>query len=101
VEEEETRLCGDRDPDLVGQSEPTAPLEDLLGEEDLHVPQQLRLVRRRQAAEDRQVPLDDLAPRGGDRLRAQAATPAVLQEAKDHGRAARLHVDRVLAGARR
>jgi hypothetical protein len=68
VEQQQTRLDGDRDLDLVGELEPSAPLERLFSEEDVDVPQELSLIVLREAEEVGHVLLDDREPFGRKRL---------------------------------
>ena len=65
VEQEQARLGGDRDPDLVGQLQPAAALEVLLGQEDLDVAVELPAVGLGEAVVERDVLLDDVCQAGG------------------------------------
>ena len=65
VEQQQARLRGDRDLDLVGQLQPAAALEVLLGQEDLDVPLEFPPVGLGEPAVVRDVPLDDREPPAG------------------------------------
>ena len=84
VQEQQARLGGDRDLDLVGQFQPAATLEELLGQEDLDVSLEFPLVGLGQAVVDRDVPLDDGEPGRWERLSAEPLATALLEEA-EHG----------------
>jgi len=84
MHQEKARLCGDGDADLFGELEAAAPLEVLLGDEYLHVAEQLSLVRRAEMPEDGQVALGDGAPFRRRRCSAEPRSPALREEAKDH-----------------
>jgi hypothetical protein len=68
MEEEQAGLRCDRDADLIGQLEAATAFELFFTEKDLNVAQELGLVVRRKAAKDLEVPLDDRAPFGRERL---------------------------------
>src|ERR1700674_3262810 len=95
MQQEQARLSGDGDADLVRQLKPTDSLEVLLRQEYLGVSEQLRLVVGRETVEDWQIALEDHAPCRRDGLSAQASTPAGLEEIEDHYR--RLHADTLRA----
>src|SRR3954452_25504362 len=64
MEEEKGGLRGNGDADFVGQLEPCATFETFLVQENLDVPEQLRLVGGGQAREDGQIARDGLFPFG-------------------------------------
>jgi len=65
VQQQDARLSGDGDADLVRELETTAAFEMLFRKENLRMSEQLPLVLRRQATEGSNVPLDDALPLGG------------------------------------
>ena len=67
MKQQDARLGRDGNADLVGEFEPTAAFEVLLGKEDLRMPEQLSLVLRREATKERNVALDDALPLGRKR----------------------------------
>ena len=85
VQEQQARLGGDRDLDLVGQFQPAATLEEFLGEEDLDVPLEFLLVGLREVVVDWEVLLDDGEPGRWERLSAEPLATTLLEEA-EHAR---------------
>ena len=79
MQEQQARLGGDRDLDLVGQFQPAATLEKFLGEEDLDVPLEFLLVGLGQPIVDRDVPLDDGEPSRWERLSAEPLATTLLE----------------------
>src|SRR6266536_133251 len=71
AEEQETCFGRDRHFHRVGDGEAGASFEVLLGDEDLHEPQQALTLGRAQAAREGYVTLENVIPGGGDRLRAE------------------------------
>jgi hypothetical protein len=67
-EEEDARLRGDRDPDLVGDPKAPRPFEVLLVQEDADEIEKLLPVFGREALVIGDVPLDGLKPAGRERL---------------------------------
>src|SRR3954463_16464391 len=74
MEKKETGLGRDRDANFVRQLESAAAFESLLLQENLHMPEQLRLIVRRQARKDGQVARDDLPPLRRKRCRPKSLT---------------------------
>jgi hypothetical protein len=56
----------------------------LFRQEYLRVAEQLFLIRRREAAEDRKIALEDCAPRGWNRLRAKSCASAGFEQVENH-----------------
>src|SRR6266513_2266354 len=84
MQQEQTRLAGYGDANLVRQLQPAAALEALLGQKYLGVTKELRLIGRCEAGEDREIALEDLAPRSWPGLIAQARAAARFEEVKNH-----------------
>jgi hypothetical protein len=55
VKKEKAGLGRDRQADFIGNFEPTAAFEALLGQENLNVTQEFSLIRGRKPTEDRKV----------------------------------------------
>jgi hypothetical protein len=80
MEEEEARLRRDRELDLVGQLEPAAPFERLLGQEDPDEPLELLSIRVVELGEVGDVLREDGALGRSERRFAEQGAPAVLEE---------------------
>jgi hypothetical protein len=86
MQEKETGLGRDRDPDLVGQLEAAASLEVLLRQKYLNVSEQLGLIRRRQPPKNDDVSLDDRPQIMGDHGRPKRVAAPPGEKAEYHGR---------------
>ena len=84
MQQQQARLPRDGDADLVGQLEPADSLEVLLRQKYLGVSEQLGLIVRREAGEDREIALEDRAPGGRNRLGAQAGAAAGFEQVEYH-----------------
>src|SRR5208282_6559929 len=82
VQEQQARLGGYRDLDLVGQFQPAASLEILLSQEDLDVSLEFPLVGMREAVEDRDVLLDDVEPSRWEGLRSEPFSSSVPEHSE-------------------
>ena len=82
MEQEQARLGRDGHLDLIGQLEPAAALERLLGQEDLDQALKLVAIDVGQARVEAHVPLDDLQPGRWKRRRPQPLAPSLLEEAE-------------------
>ena len=84
MQEQQARLSGDGDANLVGEHQPTAALEMLLGEKYLGVTEQLRLIFRGETVEDGQIALEYFAPRFGRGSAPQVGAAAGFEQVENH-----------------
>ena len=82
VQEQQARLGGDRNLDLVGQFQPAATLEILLSQEDLDVSLKFPLVCLREAVVDRDILLDHVEPGVWEGLRAEPFSSSVPEHSE-------------------
>ena len=64
MQKEKACLGRDGDADFVGKLETVATFELFLGQENLHMTQELSLILRRESSKERQVVCDDGSPPG-------------------------------------
>jgi len=84
VQQEHARLRSNRDAYLIRHLQAATSLEVFLGQKNLHVTEQLDLIRWLQTPEYREISLDDGAPRLRKWLRAKTCSPTPCAEAEDH-----------------
>ncbi len=84
TEQQQAGLRGDGDSDLVGELEPSAALERLLGEEDVNQSLELFALLGGEHFHVGHVALEQLAPLLGERLLAQLVALLLVEVVEDH-----------------
>jgi hypothetical protein len=84
MEQEQTRLHRDRDPNFIRNLETAAAFEAFLSEKNLNMAEKLGLIGGRQPVEKGNIPLDRAEQILWKRLSTQLTPPALLEESKNH-----------------
>jgi hypothetical protein len=84
MQQQQTSLRCDDDPDFVGNLETAASLEAFLGKKHLNVSKQFRAVAFREPVKKYNVSLNQRQPLFRERRSSQASSPVLFQYWKDH-----------------